>query len=152
MAILHALLAQVEAGRGQVAGVVGEAGIGKSRLISEFCHTLPGRALTYLTGRCFSYGSATPYLPLLDLLRHNCGITEADSPEDITAKVHHSLQEVGMPPRDMGASVSCLCWAFREGIHQLTALSPEARKARVLTACTQLCLKQQPPAPAGPRD
>src|SRR5262249_39324843 len=66
MAILHALLAQVEAGRGQVVGVVGEAGIGKSRLISEFCHSLQGSALTYLTGRCFSYGSATPYLPLLD--------------------------------------------------------------------------------------
>jgi predicted ATPase len=139
MAILHALLAQVEAGRGQVAGVVGEAGIGKSRLISEFCHSLPGRALTYLTGRCFSYGSATPYLPLLDLLRHNCGITEADGPEDITAKVHHSLQEVGMPP-ETWAPVFLSLLGVQEGIHQLTALSPEARKARVLTACTQLCL------------
>jgi len=139
MATLHALLAQVEAGRGQVVGVVGEAGIGKSRLISEFCYSLQGRALTYLTGRFFSYGSATPYLPLLDLLRHNCGITEADGPEDIMAKVHHSLQEVGMPP-ETWAPVFLSLLGVQEGMHQLAALSPEARKARILTACTQLCL------------
>lgn len=139
MATLHALLTQIEAGRGQVVGVVGEAGIGKSRLVAEFCHSLRGRPLTYLTGRCLSYGSATPYLPLLDLLRHNCGITEADSPEDITAKIRRSLQEVDMSPETWAPAFLSLL-GVQEGLHQLAALSPEARKAHILTACTQLCL------------
>ena len=42
LATLHALLAQVEKGRGQVLGVVGEPGIGKSRLVYEFRHSLEG--------------------------------------------------------------------------------------------------------------
>src|SRR5262249_31835696 len=80
MTMLHALLTQVEAGHGQVVGVVGEPGLGKSRLVYEFRHSLGRRRLTYLRGRCLSYGSTTPYLPVLDLLRHSCGITETDRP------------------------------------------------------------------------
>ena len=139
MAALYALLARVEAGHGQVVGVVGEAGIGKSRLIAEFYRSLEGRRLTYLTGHCLSYGSATPYLPLLDLLRHNCGITEVDNPEDITVKVHRSLQEVGMPP-ETWALVFLPLLGVQEDTNQLAVLSPEVRKARILTAFTQLAL------------
>src|SRR5262249_57983341 len=73
LALLHALLAQVETGRGQVVGVVGEPGMGKSRLLYEFRQSLAGQRLTYLTGRCLSYGSTTPYLPVLDRLPPNCG-------------------------------------------------------------------------------
>src|SRR5262245_28741500 len=139
MATLHALLVQVEAGRGQVVGVVGEAGIGKSRLIAEFSQSLEGRQLTYLTGRCLSYGSATPYLLWLDLLRHYCDLTEDDGPEDITTKIHRGLQEVDMPP-ETWAPVFLPLLGVQERLNQLAALSPEARKARILAACTQLCL------------
>jgi DNA-binding winged helix-turn-helix (wHTH) protein/class 3 adenylate cyclase/tetratricopeptide (TPR) repeat protein len=140
MATLHALLAQAESGRGQMVGVVGEAGMGKSRLIAEFRRSLGERRLTYLTGRCLSYGSMTPYLPVLELLRHNCGITEADRPEDITAKIHRSLQEVGMALEEWAPPLLYLL-DVQEGTQAFTALSPEARKARTLTALTQMCLQ-----------
>jgi predicted ATPase len=143
---LHALLAQVETGRGQVVGVVGEPGIGKSRLLYEFRQSLEGKRLTYLTGRCLSYSSTTPYLPVLDLLRHNCGITETDRPEDITAKVHRSLQEVDMAPEDW-APVLLPLFGVQEETPQCAALSPEARKARTLTAVTQMCLHGSRPQP-----
>ena len=102
MAMLRALLTQAEAGRGQVVGVVGEAGIGKSRLMAEFCHSLAGRRLTVLLGRCRSYGSTTPYLPVLELLQHFCGLTETDSPEVSIVKVHHQLQAIGLAPEGWG--------------------------------------------------
>jgi hypothetical protein len=95
LATLRALLVRVEDGQGHVVGMVGDPGIGKSRLFDEFRWSLTGKRLTYLRGRCLSYGSATPYLPVLDLLRHNCGMTDTDSPEAITAKVHRSLQRWG---------------------------------------------------------
>jgi AAA ATPase domain len=99
---LHAVLDHIESGRGQVVGIVGEPGMGKSRLVYEFSCSLAGRRLTYLTGRCTSYGSHMPYAPIPDLLRDNCGMTEADSAEMVTAKVHRSLQEVGIES-DQGA-------------------------------------------------
>jgi hypothetical protein len=67
--ILHARLAQAAGGQGQSVGIVGEPGMGKSRLLAEWRQRLPAHGVTYLEGRCLSYGSATPYLPVLDWLR-----------------------------------------------------------------------------------
>src|SRR5207244_2124760 len=122
MTTLHALLAQVEEGHGQVVGVVGEPGLGKSRLVYEFRHSLGRRRLTYLRGRCLSYGSTTPYLPVLDLLRHHCGITDTDGPEDITAKIRRGLQEVDMAPETWAAVLLHLL-GLEEGTNALAALS-----------------------------
>src|SRR5262245_9208772 len=139
MTILHALLAQVEEGRGQVVGVVGEPGLGKSRLVYEFRRSWGRRRLAYRAGRCLSYGSTTPYLPVLDLLRHCCGVTDTDGPEDITTKIHRGLQEVDMVP-EMWAPVFLHLLGLGEGTNPLAMLSSEARKARILTAFTQMCL------------
>src|SRR4029453_13063318 len=84
LATLEALLTQVASGQGQVVGIVAEAGGGKSRLLYEFRQRLQDKRVTYLEGRCFSYSSTMPYHPLLDALRHNCGIIETDSHEAIT--------------------------------------------------------------------
>src|SRR5499427_7568291 len=146
LATLHALLAQVDKGRGQVVGVVGEPGIGKSRLLYEFRQSLAGQRLLYLAGRCLSYARTTPYLPVLEILRHTCGLTESDRPEEITAKVHHALQDVAMAP-DAWAPVLLHLLGVPEETDPVTALSPEARKARTVMAVTQLCLHGSRPQP-----
>src|SRR5690606_26453429 len=51
---LRLLLDQVEAGRGHAVGIVGEPGIGKSRLLDEFRRRMAERAVTYVEGRCLS--------------------------------------------------------------------------------------------------
>jgi predicted ATPase len=71
LSALHALLTQVVGGQGQVVGIVGEPGIGKSRLLAEWRRSLVVREVAYLTGHCWSYGQATRYLPVLDLLWMN---------------------------------------------------------------------------------
>src|SRR5262245_27495910 len=69
LSALQNLLRRGEEGRGQVVGIVGEPGVGKSRLLHEFRQSLiPGR-VTYLEGRCLSYGNTTPYLPILAIIR-----------------------------------------------------------------------------------
>jgi predicted ATPase len=146
MATLLALLARAEAGRGQVVGVVGEAGMGKSRLVDEFCHSLEGRRLTVLLGHCRSYGGTTPYLPVLELMRHFCGLTETAPPEVSLAKVHNQLQAIGLAPEGWGP-VLLHFLGLQEEATPLTAYSPEARKARLVTLLTQLWLqasRQQP--------
>ena len=96
LAILHERLAYATQGQGQVVGLVGEPGIGKSRLLYEFAQSLRGQTVTYREGHCLAYGSATPYLPVRALLRQHCGITEADGPEAITARVCRAVQDAEM--------------------------------------------------------
>ena len=60
---------KARSGEGQVVGVVGEAGVGKSRLLLEFRNSLPKGEYIYLEGRCLHYGSSMPYLPILDAFR-----------------------------------------------------------------------------------
>jgi predicted ATPase len=96
--ILHNFLPQVENGHRQAVGIVGEPGIGRSRLLSEFRRQLASERVTWVEGRCVSYGTAIPYLLMPDLLRSNCGILETDTPESITEKVRSGLERVGMDP------------------------------------------------------
>ena len=69
MAALMEAYEKANNGTGQVVGIVGEAGVGKSRLLFEFRHRLPQDEFGYLEGRCIHFGGAMPYLPILDLLR-----------------------------------------------------------------------------------
>lgn len=140
LAALRDLLAQVTVGQGQVVGVVGEPGMGKSRLLYEFRQTLVGKPLTYLEGRCVSYGSSIPYLPWLDILRNNCGIVDSDSPEAIADKVAFGLHEVGMDPEEWSMYLLHLL-GVKERTERLEALSPEAIKARTFEALRQLSLR-----------
>ncbi len=141
MASLQARLAQLANGHGHVAGIAGEPGIGKSRLLHEFRRSLTGRRLTYWPGRCLAYGNATPYLPVLDLLRQHCGVTDADSPAAITTKVHRSLQEVGMVPEACAPYLLPLL-GVEAGTAPLAMLSPQTLRARTLETLVQLSVNR----------
>ncbi len=65
-------------GRGQVVSIVGEAGLGKSRLLHEFKTEMARRAVPLLEGSCFTYGEATSYLPFLEVARGLLGTDTAD--------------------------------------------------------------------------
>src|SRR5262249_58536074 len=80
LATLHEGFGEVKAGGGQVVGITGEAGLGKSRLVLEFRRALAqaGEAVTWLEGHCISFGQASPFLPLMEQLRGNFHIDEMD--------------------------------------------------------------------------
>jgi AAA ATPase domain/Adenylate and Guanylate cyclase catalytic domain len=68
LAALVQALERAGAGRGQVVAVVGEAGVGKSRLVYEFVHAHHLHGWRVLESASVSYGKATPYFPVIDLL------------------------------------------------------------------------------------
>jgi class 3 adenylate cyclase/tetratricopeptide (TPR) repeat protein len=86
LATLHSCLDEAAAGNGQFVTVVGEAGVGKSRLIYEFRHSLDRNKITVLEGRCQSYGRGTPYFSLLDALRRGLRLQEEDTPGELLEK------------------------------------------------------------------
>jgi class 3 adenylate cyclase/tetratricopeptide (TPR) repeat protein len=139
LAALGDLLGQVAAGRGQAVGVVGEPGAGKSRLGLELRRTLGARNITLLEGRCLSYGSAIPYLPVLDLVRASCGVAEADTPEEIAARVRAHLEEVGLGGGDRDAYLLHLL-GVKTG-DSLTALGPEVIMARTFDTLRELTIR-----------
>ncbi|MBT8407843.1 MAG: AAA family ATPase, partial [Deltaproteobacteria bacterium] len=78
-------------GSGQVVGVVGEAGVGKSRLLLESrSQTLKGE-YTYLEGRCLHFGGSMSYLPFLDILRSFFEIKDGDREFVIKKKMAEKL-------------------------------------------------------------
>ena len=82
------------AGEGQFVSVVGEAGIGKSRLLYEFRHTIDRDQVTVLEGRCQSYGAYTPYLPLLDAMRRGLQLSDQDSAKELHRKVISNIRAI----------------------------------------------------------
>ena len=138
--VLHSRLASAVRGHGQVIGIVGEAGIGKSRLLFEFRQSLAGEQATYLIGRCVSYGSAIPYLPVLDILRRNFRLAGSDPPEAIVDKVRAGLRGVGMDPENAAPYILHLL-GVTAGTDRLDALSAEAVKTGTLETLREMILR-----------
>ena len=88
---------EAKAGHGQVVLISGEAGIGKSRLLLELRRALAhaGEDITWLEGRCISFGQSIPLLPVIDQLRGNFSIEEFDGEPEIIAKVEHGMRRLG---------------------------------------------------------
>src|SRR5262249_58991776 len=87
IAQLQSALAQARAGQGQIIAVVGEPGVGKSRLFFEFVHSHHVDGWLVVEASSVSYGRATPYLPLIDLLKAYFKIDQIDNPRAVRAKV-----------------------------------------------------------------
>jgi len=94
LTILHACLDKALQGEGQFVTVVGEAGVGKSRLHYEFRHRLDREKITVLQGRCQSYGSDIPYLPFIDALRRGLHLIEEDSPVELLEKAVANIKAI----------------------------------------------------------
>jgi class 3 adenylate cyclase/tetratricopeptide (TPR) repeat protein len=140
LAILNNFLRQVENGHGQAVGLVGEPGIGKSRVLAEFRRQVTDGRVTWVEGRCLSYGTAIPYLLILDLLRSNCGILETDTSDIVAERVRAGLREVGMDPDADGLVLFHLL-----GIKHVPASpvlsNPEAVKSKAFETFRQLAVK-----------
>jgi class 3 adenylate cyclase len=81
LAILQVCLERALAGQGQFVTVIGEPGVGKSRLLYEFRQGVDLGGRRIIKKRCQSYGSHTPYLPFINALRRGLGLRDDDTPD-----------------------------------------------------------------------
>jgi transcriptional regulator with AAA-type ATPase domain/tetratricopeptide (TPR) repeat protein len=137
--LVQSQFAAAERGHGQVVGIVGEAGIGKTRLVTEFRQALGPEGIC-LEAHCLSYGTAIPYLPLLDIVRSACGLLDGDSPETLARKVRERLSGLGLEPGD-GTAYLLHLLGVKTDAGRLDALSPEAVQARTFETLRQLTLR-----------
>ncbi|MBI1736246.1 MAG: sigma 54-interacting transcriptional regulator [Candidatus Rokubacteria bacterium] len=141
---LDMLLSRFESatkGQGQVVTIVGEAGIGKSRLLYELRQVAETGAVLFVEGHCLSYGSAIPYLPVLEMLRSLFGITDGDTPDLIGAKIEAGVRVLGIGPADAAADLLQLL-GVRDAGERLAALGAEALQNRTFETLRQAWLTQ----------
>lgn len=96
LAVLEDALAMATDGQFQVVGVVGEAGVGKSRLCDEFARSVTERGIAVRRAAGLSHGRDIPLLPVLAFQRDYFGITDADDPAAARRKVAERL--LGLDP------------------------------------------------------
>jgi class 3 adenylate cyclase/tetratricopeptide (TPR) repeat protein len=136
-------LAQLEKAFGEVVGtaacgrvtVVGEAGVGKSRLVAELVAELTGRAQV-LFGRCLPYGEGITFWPIAEAIRAAAGITEEDSPEEAQARIASVVkgsEDAGLVAdrvsavlglSESGGDIHEMFWAVRRVLESLARDTP----------------------------
>src|SRR5438876_2213375 len=138
---LQQALEQAGAGHGQVVALVGEAGVGKSRVVYEFVHSHYTPGWLVLESASVSYGKATPYYPVIDLLRRYCHVEEHDDTRIIRAKVTGQVLTLDPALQDTVPALLALLDAVPEASTFL-ALDPSQRRQRTLAALKRLLLRE----------
>ena len=127
-------------GFGQVFSIIGEAGIGKSRFLYEFRKAVSNENITFLEGKCLSYGRGIPYHPVTDVLKGNFDIGGEDTDDEIRNKVRRSLEALKAEETTTLPYLLELLGVKDPGIDRIQ-MSPEGMKQRIIEAVKQIVLK-----------
>jgi len=141
VAALRHALAQAHASHGQVVGVLGEAGVGKTRLFYEFTHSHHTQGWLLLETWSMSYGQATAYLPVLELLKAYFQLEARDDARRLREKVTGKL--LTLDPALQPTLPAFLALLDVPGEDpQWQALDPAQRRQRTLEALKRLVLRE----------
>jgi class 3 adenylate cyclase len=139
LAALRRVLPQVAAGHGQLVAVVGEAGVGKSRLVHELLQHASAEGWRVLDSAAVSYGQVTPYFPVLGLLRRAWRLEEGKTPATIAAQVTAQVVRLDTALQDTIPALLALLDAL-PATHPFLHLDPPQRRQHTFTALKRLLL------------
>jgi len=130
---LHAGFVQARAGYGQAVFLVGEAGIGKSRLLLEFRRQIETTEVTWLEGHAMSFGQAMVFHPVIELLKRNFQIEEGDTDATVIAKIEQAVLHLGEDLRPIMPYLRYLL-AVDPGDETVRSMNPQLRRAELFDA------------------
>jgi tetratricopeptide (TPR) repeat protein len=141
LSTLAQALAQAGAGHGQVGAAVGEAGVGKSRRLYEFVHSHRTQGWQVLEAASVSYGKATPYFPVVELLKRYMHVEDGDEPRTVRAKVTGHLLTLDEALQETIPALLALLEALPADSPFLR-LDPSQRRQRSLAALKRVLLRE----------
>jgi predicted ATPase len=124
-----------------VVAVVGEAGVGKSRLVYECVHAHHLQGWRVLGSASVSYGKATPYFPVIDPLRRYTHVEERDDVQTIRAKVTGQVLTLDATLQETIPALLSLLDALPED-SPFRSLDPPQRRQRTLEALKRVLLRE----------
>jgi predicted ATPase len=138
---LHDALEQAQAGRGQVVGVVGEPGVGKSRLYHEFALSHRVQGCFVLASVSVSYGRAAAYYPIIDLLKTYFRIDPRDDARTVREKVTGRLLSLD---RGLEPFLPAVLWLLDVPVEtpEWERLDPPQRRRQILDGVKRLLLRE----------
>ena len=138
---LKGCYARVKEGQGQVVGIVGEPGVGKSRLLLQLRSMLPPGEYSYLEGDCLHYGGSIAYLPFLDMLRAYFDFAEGEQESLVKSKMakriaslDEKLQGILPPLQDI--------LSRKVQDEEYLKLEPQQRREQVFEAIRALLIRE----------
>lgn len=140
MAALLDAFDKVKSGSGQVVGLLGEAGVGKSRLLLEMRNMLPQGEYTYLEGRCLQYGGSMAYLPVLDILRSYFDIKEGDREFLIKKKMEDKIIDLDVKLKNVIPPFQSLL-SLKVDDEGFSKLEPKEKRERTFEALRDLMIR-----------
>ena len=117
-------------GDGRVVGVVGEAGIGKSRLCFEFAESCRGKGIRVFEARVLAHGRATPFQPVLELLRDYFGLRVKEAVDVSRRRVLDQL--AALPVSEQLSAVLLEFLGLADPQQAAIKLDPKTRKTQLL--------------------
>jgi class 3 adenylate cyclase/tetratricopeptide (TPR) repeat protein len=147
METLVGAFARTSSGSGQVVGVVGEAGLGKSRLVMEFRQNISKQDFSWLEGSCRHYGGHVAYLPLLEVL-HSFFDIGLEEPESIVrGKIEARIGKMGFPtPATLLPPLHDIL-SLRVEDRDYLKLEPSQKRERIFEAIRGFLLQESSNAP-----
>jgi adenylate cyclase len=127
---LEAELASAANGEARVVGVVGEAGSGKSRLCFEFAESCRKRGIRVYEARVMAHGHATPYQPILELLRDYLGIKPVQPPDEARREAAAAIAHLPVANETLLLLLDFL--GLTDAARPAPRLDPTVRKMRLI--------------------
>jgi len=131
---------KVKSGSGQVVGLLGEAGVGKSRLLLEMSNLLPKGEYQYLEGRCLQYGGSMAYLPVLDILRSYFDIKEGDREFLIKKKMAEKILDLDEKLKGVIPPFQSLL-SLKVDDQDFSRLEPKEKREKIFEALRDLMIR-----------
>jgi tetratricopeptide (TPR) repeat protein len=127
-------------GEGQVALIIGEAGIGKSRLVQRFHEQIAGTPHNWTEAATAPFFQNTPFYPVADLVKQIAGLSATESAEATIELLERSLEAAGLKPAEGIPLIAPLLNLTISAKYPPSPLSPEQQRRRLLATLVEWLL------------
>ncbi|MBM3300469.1 MAG: AAA family ATPase, partial [Deltaproteobacteria bacterium] len=137
--LLQQCFQRCKSGTGRAFFIVGEAGVGKTRLLHEFRKAVAHEDVTFLVGTCLPHGKGVSYHPVTDILRAVFGVRDRDPDSLVREKVRKVLEMLDLPEGTTLPYILELLSVKESGIKKIAG-SPEAVRHGIIESMKALVL------------